>query len=87
MNYWLVWPVGIVIWLALGWGAFAYFEAHALHHDARKDQITLSMFCYTIGSRFPLSIFFLGLLVGLFWGTLSTHLFWHWLPAGAVNSG
>lgn len=87
MNYWFVWPVGITIWLISGWSAFAYFEAHALNHNARKDQITLSMFCYTIGSKFPLSIFFGGLFVGLFWGILATHLFWHWLPPGAVSGG
>lgn len=87
MSYWIVWPVGIVIWLAIGWAAFALIEAKALRHDARKDQITLSMFCYTIGSKFPLSIFLGGLFVGLFWGILATHLFWHWLPAGALSAG
>lgn len=87
MSYWLIWPVGIVIWLALGWAAFAYFEAHALRHDARKDQITLSFFLYTIGSKFPLSIFIGGLFVGLFWGILATHLLWHWCPPGALSAG
>ena len=44
MSYWIVWPAGIVLWLIIGWAAFAYFEAKAMRHDARKDQITLSMF-------------------------------------------
>ena len=87
MSYWLIWPVGIVIWLVLGWAAFAYFESHALRHDARKDQITLSFFLYTIGSKFPLSIFIGGLFVGLFWGILATHLLWHWTPAGSISAG
>jgi hypothetical protein len=87
MSYWFVWPFGIGIWLAVGWAAFAWFEAHALRHGARKDQITLSMFCYTIGSKFPLSIFLGGLFVGLFWGILATHLLWHWLPPGAISAG
>jgi len=87
MNYWYLWPIGIAAWLALGWGAFAWFEGHALRHDANKDQITLSMFCYTIGSKFPLSIFLLGLAVGLFWGILETHLTWHWCPPGSISAG
>lgn len=87
MSYWYVWPIGIVLWLILGWSAFAFFEAKALNHSARKNQISLSYFCYTIGSKFPLSIFLGGLFVGLFWGILATHLFWHWLPAGATSAG
>lgn len=87
MSYWIVWPAGIAIWLALGWGAFAFFEARGLRHDARKDQITLSMFCYTIGSKFPLSILLGGLMIGLFWGILATHLLWHWCPPGSVSAG
>jgi hypothetical protein len=45
------------------------------------------MFCYTIGSKFPLSIFLLGLAVGLFWGVLETHLTWHWCPPGSISAG
>lgn len=86
-NYWFVWPVGVAMWLALGWIAFAVFEAKALNHSARKNQITLSMFVYTIGSKFPLSIFLLGLAVGFFWGALGTHFFWHWCPPGSVSAG
>jgi len=87
MNYWLVWPVGIVIWLALGWAVFTYFEAKALRHDARKDQITLSMFCYTIGSKFPLSILLAGLFIGFFIGALGVHFLWHWCPPGSISAG
>lgn len=87
MNYWLVWPIGIGIWLIVGWAAFAWFEGRALRHDARKNQVTLSMFLYTIGSKFPLSIFIAGLLIGLFIGGLATHLEWHWCPPGSVDGG
>lgn len=87
MSYWIVWPVGIALWLALGWGAFAWFESRALKHGARKDQITLSMFMFTIGSRFPLSLLLAGLLIGLFFGILFTHVAWHWCPPGSISAG
>lgn len=87
MNYWLVWPTGIVLWLAIGWAVFAYFESRALRHDARKDQITLSMFMFTIGSKFPLSLLLAGLFIGLFFGILFTHVAWHWCPPGSVSAG
>lgn len=87
MNYWYIWPVGISIWLAAGWAVFAVFESRALKHDARKDQVTLSFFLYTIGSKFPLSIGLAGLLMGLFLGILGTHLLWHWCPAGSLSTG
>jgi hypothetical protein len=80
MNYWIIWPVGISLWLLLGWIAFAYFESRALRHGARKNEVTLSMFLYTIGSKFPLSIFVAGLLAGLFVGGLAVHVLWHWCP-------
>lgn len=87
MSYWLVWPIGITIWLILGWSAFAYFEAKALNHAANKDQITLSFFLYTIGSKFPLSILVAGLLIGFFVGGLGVHVLWHYCPPGSVSGG
>jgi len=87
MSYWFIWPIGITIWLIAGWSAFAYFEAKALNHPANKDQITLSMFMFTIGSKFPLSILILGLLIGLFIGGLGVHFYWHWCPSGSISSG
>jgi hypothetical protein len=87
LNYWLVWPIGIAAWLALGWSAFAWFEAKALRHDARKDQITLSFFLYTVGSKFPLSILMAGLLIGMFFGILGTHVLWHYCPPGSISGG
>lgn len=87
MNYWFLWPIGIALWLGLGWFEFGIYEKRSLAENARKDQITLSMFCYTIISKFPLSLFLGGLMVGLFWGILMTHLAWHWCPAGSISAG
>lgn len=87
MSYWYVWPIGITIWLILGWAAFAYFEAKALNHNARKDQITLSYFCYTIGSKFPLSILLAGIMIGGFFIGLGVHVLWHYCPPGSISTG
>lgn len=87
MSYWIVWPVGIALWLLVGWAEFAWYESRALQHGASADQITLSMWCYTIIRKFPLSLFLGGLMVGLFWGILMTHLAWHWCPPGSVSAG
>ena len=87
MNYWLVWPVGIGVWLALGWAAFGYFEAHALRPNAPPNEISLSYFVYTVGSKFPLSILLGGLIIGCLTGALGVHFFWHWCPPGSVSSG
>lgn len=87
MSYWYVWPIGIVLWLLLGWGEFAYFESRALKKDAKPNQITLSMFMWTIAQKFPLSLFLAGLGIGLFFGILSTHVAWHWCPPGSVSAG
>lgn len=87
MNYWYVWPIGGTIWVTIGWVFFALFEKNGLRHDARKDQITLSMFLYTIGSKFPLSIFLAGWLLGGFFFSLATHVLWHWCPPGSINAG
>lgn len=86
MSYWILWPLGIVAWLALGWWEFGLLERNGLK-PTRPNQITLSMWCYTIISKFPLSLFLGGLIVGLFWGILMTHLAWHWCPPGSVSAG
>ena len=87
MNHWIIWPVGIAVWLALGWIGFGFFEARALRHGARKDEITLSMFLYTIGSKFPLSILVAGMLIGSFFGGLGVHVLWHFCPPGSIPAG
>lgn len=65
--------------LAIAW--FAVGEAFALRHPQRAH--TLSRFVYTIGARFPLSIW----LMGVFAGILAAHFFWHWCPAGSISIG
>lgn len=71
------WIIGTLLAIAY----FAYFEWRAFRYPTRQD--TLSMTIYTIGSKFPLSIF----IMGMFCGGLAVHFFWHWLPAGALSSG
>lgn len=75
----VTWTFLNAAWLA----AFAFFEVRALAHPENKDRATLSFYVYTIGSKFPLSIFLLGLVVG----ALAVHFFWHWCPAGSVSGG
>jgi len=60
---------------------FAIFEARAFRHPQRQN--TLSHAVYMIGSRWPLSIW----IMGVFCGALAVHFFWHWCPAGSINVG
>jgi hypothetical protein len=64
-------------WIALtlaAIAAFAVFEARAFRHPERQN--TLSRAIYDIGSRWPLSIW----IMGVFCGGLAVHFFWHWDP-------
>lgn len=87
MSDYLIWAIGIASWLALGWLAFAYFEDRAIRNSGDPNRHTLSNAVYTLGKDFPLSIFVLGLVVGLFWGALAVHFYWHWCPAGSISAG
>ena len=87
MNYWYLWPIGIAAWLGLGWLEFGYFEARALSASAKPGQITLSMFIYTVSSKFPLALATGCLALGYFWGSLLTHFLWHWCPPGSISAG
>jgi hypothetical protein len=87
MNYWYVWPIGIVLWLALGWAEFGVIEGRALSAKARANQITLSMFIYTVSTKFPLAMALGCTCVGLFFGILYTHFFWHWCPPRSISAG
>lgn len=71
------------LFIALGLAAFAFFEYRALAHADDPKRVTLSRYVYTIGAKFPLSIFLAGMVIG----SLATHLWWHWCPAGAVTGG
>lgn len=53
---------------------FALVETFAMKHADRLN--TLSRAIYTLGSRWPLSIW----LMGMFAGGLAVHFFWHWCP-------
>jgi len=66
----LPWLFGIALALVF----FTYFEARGLRHQTRQH--TLSFIVYTIGSKWPLSIW----LMGMFAGGLAVHFFWHWDP-------
>lgn len=62
-------------------GFFTLFETLALKWPLRFD--TLSTAIYTLGARWPLSIY----LMGMFSGGLAVHFFWHWCPAGSISEG
>jgi hypothetical protein len=73
----LPWIIGLIAAIAF----FAVFESYALRHPDRQN--TLSMAIYTLGSKWPLSIFLMG---GFSFG-LAVHFFWHYCPAGSVSTG
>lgn len=69
---------------ACWWGAillsFVLLESIAFKY--REDGPTLSKFMWTLGSKFPLSIFLMGgLTIGL-----AVHFYWNWCPlTGSAN--
>jgi hypothetical protein len=71
------WIVGALLAVVF----FAYFEWRAFRYPERQN--TLSRAIYDLGSKWPLSIF----IMGLFAGSLATHFFWHWCPAGSTSIG
>lgn len=87
MNMYIIWPLGISIWLTIGWIAFAVFEALGIKHNDTKGYITLSYFVYRVTQAWPPAIFLMGLAIGLFWGGLAVHFFWHWCPPGSTSVG
>lgn len=60
---------------------FCLIEGLAFKHPERQN--TLSRTIYDIGSKFPLSIW----IMGMFAGGLAVHFFWHWCPPGSVSTG
>lgn len=85
-NYWYVWPIGIALWLVVGFAEFGVIERKAL---ASKDanQPTLSYFVFYVTSKFPLAAI-LGAFVtgGIMWG-LAVHFWWHYCPPGSLSAG
>ena len=63
-----------IVLTLLAVASFAVFEARAFRHPDRQN--TLSRAIYNIGSKWPLSIF----IMGMFAGGLAVHFFWHWCP-------
>jgi hypothetical protein len=63
-----------IVLTLLAIGAFAFFEWYAFRHPERQN--TLSRTIYSIGSKWPLSIW----IMGVFAGGLAVHFFWHWCP-------
>lgn len=60
---------------------FAILEGYAFKHPEREN--TLSRAVYTIGSQWPISIWFMG----IFCGGLGVHFFWHWCPDMSQSIG
>jgi len=63
-----------IVLTLLAIAAFAWLEARAFRHPDRQN--TLSRTIYDIGSKWPLSIW----IMGVFCGGLAVHFFWHWDP-------
>jgi hypothetical protein len=62
------WIIGTLVAIVF----FAYFEAKAFRHPERYN--TLSHYIATMGAKWPLSIW----LMGVFAGILAAHFFWPW---------
>ena len=73
-TYWIVGTFLAILFFAVG-------ESYAFKFPERQN--TLSRAIYTIGSKWPLSIF----IMGSFSGGLSVHFFWHWCPPGSISTG
>lgn len=71
-DYWIVWTLIAI-------AAFAVGEGYAFKHPDRQN--TLSRAVTTLGAKWPLSIF----IMGMFAGGLAVHFFWPWAqnPLGA----
>jgi hypothetical protein len=87
MSYWMVWTLWLCAIAIVVVVPFAIFESRALKHSARANQITLSHYCYTIGSTWPLSIALAAYFAGAFTWGFFVHVLWHWCPPGSVTGG
>ncbi len=75
MNaYWIVATLAAIAVFGVG-------EGYAFRYPDRQN--TLSRAIYELGSKWPLSIF----LMGMFAGGLAVHFFWHWCPAIGAGIG
>lgn len=76
MNLWTWWTVW---WVAI---LMSFIMLEAIAFKYREDGPTLSRFMWTLGQKFPLTIYFAGML----FGGLAVHFWWNWCPAlGSTN--
>lgn len=78
-EFWgdLPWLIGLLLAIAY----FTVFEVLGFIRPGKYN--TLSHAVYTVGAHWTLAIF----IMGMFAGTLGTHLFWHWCPSGSTSTG
>lgn len=72
-TYWIVWSLICII-------AFAVGEGFAFKHPDRLN--TLSRTVSTIGAKWPMSIWLMGVGTGI----LASHFFWAW-PTNPLAGG
>lgn len=88
VNFWYLWPIGIVLWVGLGFVEFGVVEKRGLKsRQGDTTHPTLSFFIFYITTKFPLAAI-LGAFVtgGIMWG-LAVHFWWHWCPPGSISAG
>lgn len=85
MSDWIVWPVGVLLWLILGCALFFWRELPGLRGE--PGRVTLSFAVWTLWQKFPLSILWLWANLFMFLGGLTVHFFWHWCPPGSLTGG
>lgn len=71
------WIIGALLAIAF----FAYFEWRAFAHPDRQN--TLSHFVSTIGAKWPMSIWLMGVGTGI----LAAHFFWAWVQNPIAGGG
>lgn len=71
---WALWGTIAAVWLLVGFG---HLESAALRNP---EGTTLSQLLVNLAYAWPPIVFFAGLVIGLFIGTLAAHLLWPWVP-------
>lgn len=71
---WIAWAVGAIV---IVWGSWALLESAAL---SDPDGLTLSQFMVNVARAWPPIVLLIGIVIGVFIGTLNTHVFWPWVP-------
>lgn len=71
---WIAWAIGALV---IVWGSWALLESAAL---GDPDGLTLSQFMVNVARAWPPIVLLIGIVIGVFIGTLNTHVFWRWTP-------